>query len=122
MASATQFTFSQSQDFGSANLKIGFHRRDHGDGHPFDGPLGILAHAWPPTDGRFHYNADETWSADPTPGAFELETVALHEIGHLLGLGHSSVPDAIMYASIGQGVAKGLHGDDIQGIKALYNV
>ncbi|KAG5560856.1 hypothetical protein RHGRI_004015 [Rhododendron griersonianum] len=96
-SSATQFTFSQSQDFGSANLKIGFHRRDHGDGHPFDGPLGILAKAWPPTDGRFHYNADERWSAGPTPGAFELKTVALHEIGHLLGLGHSSVLDAIIH-------------------------
>ncbi|KAI8541560.1 hypothetical protein RHMOL_Rhmol08G0071600 [Rhododendron molle] len=111
-----------SQDFGSANLKIGFYHRDHGDGHPFDGPLGTLAQAWAPTDGRFHYDADETWSAGPTPGAFDLETVALHEIGHLLGLGHSSVPDAIMYASISQGVAKGLDGDDIQGIKALYNV
>ncbi|KAG5560860.1 hypothetical protein RHGRI_004020 [Rhododendron griersonianum] len=121
-ASATQFTFSQSKDFGSANLKIGFYRLDHGDGNPFDGPLGILAHAWPPTDGRFHYDADETWSAGPTPGAFELETVALHEIGHLLGLEHSSVPDAIMYAFINQGEAKRLHGDDIQGIKALYNV
>ncbi|KAB1205326.1 Metalloendoproteinase 1 [Morella rubra] len=64
---------------------------------------------------------DEQWSVGARPGAFDLETVALHEIGHLLGLGHSSVEGAIMFSSISQGVTKGLHADDIQGIKALYN-
>ena len=58
----------------------------------------------------------------PVPGAFDVETVALHEIGHLLGLGHSSVQNAIMYPTINPGMTKGLHGDDIQGIRALYNV
>ncbi|KAA8530282.1 hypothetical protein F0562_004991 [Nyssa sinensis] len=120
-ASATHFTFSQTRNYANADIKIGFHRRQHGDGHPFDGPGGILAHAWSPTDGRFHYDADEVWSIGPVPGAIDLETVALHEIGHLLGLGHSSVKDAIMYPSIGDGVTKGLHGDDIRGILALYN-
>ncbi|PSS33743.1 Metalloendoproteinase [Actinidia chinensis var. chinensis] len=121
-ASATHFTFSQSQDYGNANMKISFHRRDHGDGHPFDGPGGTLAHAWAPRDGRFHYDAEESWSVGAVRGSFDLETVALHEIGHLLGLDHSSVENAIMFPTIFSGVTKGLHGDDIQGIKALYNV
>ncbi|KAH7532562.1 metalloendoproteinase 3-MMP [Ziziphus jujuba] len=120
-ASNTHFAFSQAQDYTNADLKIGFHRRDHGDGSAFDGPGGTLAHAFAPTDGRFHYDADETWSVGAVPNAFDLETVALHEIGHLLGLGHSSVEGAIMYSGIAAGVTKGLHGDDIQGIKALYN-
>ncbi|CAA3004106.1 metalloendoproteinase 2-MMP-like [Olea europaea var. sylvestris] len=118
-ASATHFTFSQSQN---PNLVIGFHTGDHGDGSNFDGPGGILAHAFPPTDGRFHYDADESWSVGQVPGAFDLETVALHEIGHLLGLGHSSVQDAIMFSGIPPETIKNLHADDIQGIKALYNV
>ncbi|XWS62373.1 hypothetical protein CRYUN_Cryun06bG0005300 [Craigia yunnanensis] len=35
---------------------------DHGDGHPFDGPKGILAHSFAPTDGRFHYDGSENWA------------------------------------------------------------
>ncbi|XWS44227.1 hypothetical protein CRYUN_Cryun15aG0026200 [Craigia yunnanensis] len=91
------------------------------DGSPFDGPGGTFAHAFAPTDGRFHYDADETWSVSVSPGAFHLETVALHEIGHLLGLGHSSVENAIMYPSISSGMSKGLGQDDVQGIRVLYN-
>ncbi|KAA8548045.1 hypothetical protein F0562_004694 [Nyssa sinensis] len=120
-ASATHFTFLQTRDFTNADLKISFHRRAHGDGSPFDGPGGVLAHAYAPTDGRFHYDADEPWSIGPVPGALDIETVALHEIGHLLGLEHSSVQNTIMFPTINPGVAKGLHGDDIHGIRVLYS-
>ncbi|KAA8548046.1 hypothetical protein F0562_004693 [Nyssa sinensis] len=113
-ASVSHFTFSQIQDYTNADLKVSFHRRDHGDGLPFDGPGGTLAHAWSPSDGRFHYDADEQWSIGPVPNAFDLETVALHEIGHLLGLGHSSVQDAIMFSGIASGVTKGEYQQEIQ--------
>ncbi|KAK3406616.1 hypothetical protein EUGRSUZ_K02794, partial [Eucalyptus grandis] len=123
--SVTRFTFSYVEDHEIANIQIGFARGDHGDGahNSFDGPGGTLAHAFPPTVGLFHYDADEKWAVDPPSGsaAFNVETVALHEIGHLLGLGHSDVEGAIMYSSIAPGTTKGLHADDIQGIKALYN-
>ncbi|XP_034707583.1 metalloendoproteinase 2-MMP-like [Vitis riparia] len=119
--SATHFTFGWIQDYTSSDMTISFHRLDHGDGSPFDGPGGIIAHAFAPTNGRFHYDGDETWSIGAVPNAMDLETVALHEIGHLLGLGHSSVQNAIMFPSISTGVTKGLHEDDIQGIRALYN-
>ena len=121
-AANTHFRFSRVQDYRAADIRIAFHRRDHGDGAPFDGPGGTLAHAFAPQNGRFHYDADERWAVAATQGAFHLETVALHEIGHLLGLGHSSVEGALMYPSISPGVTKGLHSDDIQGIRALYNV
>uniref|UniRef100_A0A2N9HK91 Peptidase metallopeptidase domain-containing protein n=1 Tax=Fagus sylvatica TaxID=28930 RepID=A0A2N9HK91_FAGSY len=111
-----------AQDYTNANIKVGFHRRDHGDGSAFDGAGGILAHAYPPSDGRFHYDADERWSVGAVPNAFDLETVALHEIGHLLGLDHSEVEGAIMWPTISSGRTQGLHRDDIDGIKALYNV
>lgn len=124
-AANTQFKFSKIVDFANADIKISFESGDHGDGNPFDGrggPEGIIAHAFAPTNGRFHYDADEPWAVGAVQGAFDLETVALHEIGHLLGLHHSSVEGAIMYPSIAAGVTKGLHGDDIQGIRDLYNV
>ncbi|XP_047949297.1 metalloendoproteinase 3-MMP-like [Salvia hispanica] len=119
--SSTHFTFARAQTNQNADLVIGFHNGDHGDGSPFDGRGGTLAHAFPPTNGRFHYDADERWSIGAVEGAFDLESVALHEIGHLLGLGHSSVNAAIMYSGIGAGLTKGLHADDIAGIRALYN-
>ncbi|KAJ4719123.1 Metalloendoproteinase [Melia azedarach] len=105
-----------------AKTPVSFHSGDHRDGSPFDGRGEVLAHAFAPTDGRFHYDADEPWAVGATPGAYDLETVALHEIGHLLGLGHSSVEGAIMYSGIAPGATKGLHGDDIQGIRALYGM
>lgn len=119
-AAATHFQFTQTQDHTTADMTIAFHRRNHGDGAPFDGPGGTIAHAFAPTRGWFHYDADEQYAVGAVQGAFDLKTVAIHEIGHLLGLGHSQVPEAIMYPSISQGVTKGLYQDDIQGINALY--
>ncbi|KAJ0894359.1 putative matrilysin [Helianthus annuus] len=81
---------------------------------------GVLAHAFSPSDGRFHYNADQSWSIGARQNSFDVETVALHEIGHLLGLGHSQFQNAIMWSAISSGAVKGLASDDIQGIKALY--
>ena len=119
-ASNTHFKFSQTQDYGNADIKISFRRGNHGDGDNFDGPGGTLAHAFAPRIGIFHYDADERWGVGNVPGAIDLESVALHEIGHLLGLHHSFERGAIMYADY-TGVARALHGDDIQGIRALYN-
>ncbi|KAF7134566.1 hypothetical protein RHSIM_Rhsim08G0060900 [Rhododendron simsii] len=119
-ASQSPFKFSQSQDFASADLKIGFHRGEHGDGKPFYGRNGVLAHAFSPPDGKFHYNGDELFTANPVEGSYLLETVALHEIGHLLGLAHSDVEEAIMWPYIPPATIKGLNDDDIQGIKTLY--
>ena len=119
-ASTTSFTFAQTQDYRNADLTVGFYWLFHGDGNPFDGPGGTIAHAYAPTDGRLHYDAHEQWAVGAFPGAMDVESVALHEIGHLLGLGHTSVREAIMFPSISAGVTKGLHADDIKGIKALY--
>ncbi|XP_058076861.1 metalloendoproteinase 3-MMP-like [Magnolia sinica] len=122
-ARVSHFTFQETQDYRSADLKIGFFRGDHGDGAPFYGPGNAIAHAFAPTRGWFHFDADEKWGTNQASDAFDVESVAVHEIGHLLGLGHSSVGGAIMYPSISMGVRKvNLHGDDVQGIKTLYNL
>ena len=52
---------------------------------------------------------------------FFLETVTTHEVGHLLGLGHSGEPAAVMYASVASCVNKGLDADDIAGLNRLYD-
>ncbi|KGN52412.1 metalloendoproteinase 1-like precursor [Cucumis sativus] len=118
----THFKFSHVADYRKADIKISFERGEHGDNAPFDGVGGVLAHAYAPTDGRLHFDGDDAWSVGAISGYFDVETVALHEIGHILGLQHSTIEEAIMFPSIPEGVTKGLHGDDIAGIKALYRV
>ncbi|GAV58089.1 Peptidase_M10 domain-containing protein/PG_binding_1 domain-containing protein, partial [Cephalotus follicularis] len=120
-ADVSGFTFAEAPNGAPSDMVIGFQRGDHGDGSPFDGPGRTVAHAFAPTDGRFHYDADENWSTDPMYDELDLESVAVHEIGHLLGLGHSTDPNAVMYAEIEAGTIKrDLDQDDIDGIHSLY--
>lgn len=50
---------------------------------------------------------------------YDLYSVALHEMGHALGLDHSLNPSNIMYAHY-QGVRNGLSDGDVAGIQAIY--
>ncbi|KAJ1389880.1 PGBD-like superfamily [Sesbania bispinosa] len=58
--------FEETASYQTANITIAFLRGDHGDGIPFDGPAtgfsnNVLAHAFSPTNGMFHLDADEVW-------------------------------------------------------------
>ncbi|XP_074577083.1 metalloendoproteinase 5-MMP-like [Curcuma longa] len=126
-ANATTLTFTETESEAEADLQIGFFLGSHGDGEPFDGQLGTLAHAFSPTDGRLHFDAAEAWVAQgdvsraDSDSAVDLESVAVHEIGHLLGLGHSTVAEAIMYPSLRTRTRKvELANDDVEGIQNLY--
>jgi hypothetical protein len=116
------------QEVGPQNdpvFTIGWAQGDHGDGSPFDGIGNTLAHAfYPPPcggahSGKFHFDDAETWALAHGGGQFDTETVALHEIGHLLGLSHSTVTGSVMFPSYG-GQRRALTQDDIDGIHALY--
>jgi hypothetical protein len=62
-----------------------------------------------------------SWSTNPGVGQYDVESVALHELGHSLGLGHSSYSSAVMWYSILAGVERrSLHFDDRDGVCALY--
>lgn len=112
----------------NADIVILWGDGNHGDGFPFDGVNGVLAHAFfPPPDGGtlsgdMHFDDAEAWTlAAQAVGAqpIDLVTVAAHEIGHALGLGHSNVACALMNPFY-TGSHRYLSQDDIDGIQSIY--
>lgn len=106
----------------SRTIAVLFASRSHGDPYPFDGPGQILAHTFYPAPpnpepiaGDMHLDNDENWQLGT---GIDLFTVALHEVGHALGLGHSDRPGSVMYPYYRLGAT--LTDDDIAGIRALY--
>lgn len=101
----------------------------------FGGPS-ELAHAFGPGTEAFfgiggtlggdaHFNSSKTWvddefdtTVDPD---YDLHTVALHELGHSLGLDHSFVTGSVM-APAYEGGKRELTPDDIAGIQYIYGV
>lgn len=69
------------------------------------------------TKSNVHFNKYRTWSTNGS--AIDLPTVLLHELGHAIGLDHSSDASAVMYAYY-SGSRRGLMPDDIKGIRSIY--
>jgi len=70
-----------------------------------------------------HFNKGKGFSPKGRPATheYDLETVALHEFGHWLKLGHVANPDCVMYDSLyPERMKRELSFDEREGIRAIY--
>lgn len=95
--------------------------------HFFDGAGGVLAHAFFPAPnffssivGDMHFDRQENWSCNPINNGFDIGIVALHEIGHSIGLDHEEAGDLAIMNPFYNPELSELLADDIQGAVSIY--
>ena len=110
-AAVANVRFREVDDSNASDFRIGLGE--------IDGARGTAGQAQSFTQDGFRIRSNILFDvADyPKSGSVSLR-VALHEIGHALGLGHSPVANSIMYAF--GNFRTTLHPDDIAGVQALY--
>src|SRR4051812_28829811 len=95
-----------------------------------DGPGGELAQGYLPDDvdpgriaGDVQFDSSEQWEVGNSRGggAYDLVLTAVHELGHSLGLDHSSVAGSVMAPSISAiQQFPGLAATDVNSLRSLY--
>jgi len=127
-ASVVGFTFNEVAASASPDILIGWRPANDPD---LSMVGGTLAHAdFPPgcsvvtnsLPKPVHFDDSEhTWAVGASTAAFDIETVAVHELGHILGLAHSAVPGAVMSPTVAPNFTlRALTADDTSGIQSLY--
>jgi hypothetical protein len=110
--------FVEVADSAASNIRLGW--------DAIDGKLNTLGEAYTTWNGNntaihgeIRFDTAETWSfSKDVHDASNFYALALHEIGHVLGLDHTDDIDTIMYPIIGHTVA--LSESEIAGAQSLY--
>ena len=124
------------EDHGEVDVRIGWEIGDHGDQDSFDGLCegclsgDVVAHAEYPgwKKGHLHFDDANVFGrknakrSNVTPEVEDLFEVATHELGHILGLGHSEVKQSFMWPNVHQDWRRRhqLSEDDITAVLELY--
>jgi hypothetical protein len=100
-----------------ADVTLGWRRGHHGACEPF-GVAKTVAHSGPASPGTFvHFDAERSWDL-AEPGGYSVYGTALHELGHVLGLGHSVAAGSVMQT--GEVQALPISASERYGLQSLY--
>ncbi|XP_070507356.1 macrophage metalloelastase-like [Chironomus tepperi] len=115
---------------GTADIMISFEHPKHTQIDPYVFGTQTLGHAFQPgknIGGDAHFNERIKWdfnvqyASKPEDGKISFFAVALHELGHSLGLGHTRDTEAVMYEFYSRSTST-LAEDDIRGMQHIYGV
>jgi len=115
--------FQEASNIDDAEIKILFGSGAHGEKKSknyFDGQYGVLAHMYFPRNGKMHFDESENYTASEEGPGTNLHYVTAHEMGHGLGIEHSSVEGALMRPYYSGYREEMLHQDDIDAVRSLY--
>ena len=100
-----QFIESQNENDGNVFIKILFKEYNNNEIQEYRNQCGCLGEplgATPPNSNTIVFNSKANWDGNISNSNCEpisLRLGVLHELGHVLGLGHSSIPNDIMFGS-----------------------
>ena len=74
-------------------------------------------------DGDIHFDNGDPWAVVGTPSEPDILGILTHEIGHAIGIGHSTIDGAVMFPAALRRMGPGtgiLTPDDIAAVQAIY--
>src|SRR3954469_4520988 len=106
---------NQQNDSRFGDIRIG--------GYAMSGSILAFAYLAPPANGGTNagdmfFNTTQSWQINGT--TYDLMTVAVHEFGHALGMGHSAISTAVMYPAY-NATKEAVSSDDTDVIRTIYN-
>ncbi|MEC7584386.1 MAG: matrixin family metalloprotease [Planctomycetota bacterium] len=111
--------FREAEQGAEADVTIGWRRGHHGACEPF-GTNATVAHSGPVKPGTFiHFDAERSWQQEENDGdGYSIYGTAVHELGHVLGLGHTVDRAAVMRTGVIRSAP--LARSDLAGLHSLY--